>query len=148
MNFEERGITKEAVEDGVEKTARLCHEVNRRYCQGLGDNSQLPWDEMPLEHRAGLCAGVEAQLAADCMLTGEQMHERWMTSKLDNGWTLGEKKDTEKKTHPNLKPYAELSGQERFKDALFSTIVRTIWVDIAGFGPSPVLTADDLPIPE
>ena len=24
--------------------ARVCHEVNRAYCQALGDNSQVEWN--------------------------------------------------------------------------------------------------------
>lgn len=24
---------------------QIAHESNRAYCQGIGDNSQVPWDE-------------------------------------------------------------------------------------------------------
>lgn len=30
-----------------DQIARVCHEVNRAYCQALGDNSQPTWEEAP-----------------------------------------------------------------------------------------------------
>ena len=27
--------------------ARACHEVNRSYCEMVGDNSQVRWDDAP-----------------------------------------------------------------------------------------------------
>jgi len=35
------------------------------------------------------------------------------------GWVYGEKYDREKKTHPDLVPYADLGQLERDKDAVF-----------------------------
>ena len=35
------------------------------------------------------------------------------------GWVFGETYDTEKKTHPDLVPYAQLGQLERDKDAVF-----------------------------
>ncbi len=31
----------------IELIAKTCHEVNRAYCIGTGDLSQLPWDQAP-----------------------------------------------------------------------------------------------------
>jgi len=29
-----------------ERIAKVCHEVNRAYCAGIGDNSQVPWETL------------------------------------------------------------------------------------------------------
>ena len=38
-----------------------------------------------------------------------QEHLRWMIERQSEGWTLGERKDPEKKTHPDLVDWGELS---------------------------------------
>lgn len=35
----------------LDKIARVCHEVNRAYCQALGDNSQPAWEDAPAWQR-------------------------------------------------------------------------------------------------
>lgn len=29
----------------IEQIARVCHEVNRAYCESMGDTSQVPWED-------------------------------------------------------------------------------------------------------
>lgn len=31
----------------IENVAKVCHEVNRAYCQALGDDSQIVWESAP-----------------------------------------------------------------------------------------------------
>jgi hypothetical protein len=46
----------------------------------------------------------------------EEEHERWMESKLDDGWTQGPATDRKKKTHKCLVPWAKLPEEEKQKD--------------------------------
>ena len=46
----------------------------------------------------------------------ENVHEVWAKNRMDQGWTLGEKRDDEKKTHPCLVPYSELPEVEKDYD--------------------------------
>jgi hypothetical protein len=39
------------------------------------------------------------------------------------GWKYGEKRDVEKKTHPDLLPFYDLPQDERDKDAIFLALV-------------------------
>lgn len=32
----------------IEKIAACCHEANRAYCRGLGDDSQVSWFDAPV----------------------------------------------------------------------------------------------------
>ncbi len=46
----------------------------------------------------------------------EQVHDLWAKSRIEQGWTYGEKRDDDKRTHPGLVPYDELSEEEKDYD--------------------------------
>ena len=46
----------------------------------------------------------------------EQVHDVWSQGRIAEGWTYGEERNDEKKTHPCLVPYAELPESEREYD--------------------------------
>lgn len=107
---------------GVLAIARICHEVNRTYCQSLGDFSQPSWDDAPDWQKTSSLLGAMAHLH-DPEMTPEQSHEHWLYHKKIEGWVYGKVKDAEKKTHPCCRPYSELPAEQRLKDAFFKTIV-------------------------
>lgn len=43
-------------------------------------------------------------------------HEVWAQARLEQGWTWGETRDDEKKTHPDLIPYEDLTETEKDYD--------------------------------
>ena len=90
----------------IETIARMCHEVNRAYCQALGDDSQRPWEDAPAWQRESARIGVDLHLSGD--FGPEASHVSWMQNKLVNGWRYGPEKDEGKKEHPCLVPFAEL----------------------------------------
>lgn len=49
-------------------------------------------------------------------LIAENVHEVWAKSRMDEGWTFGEKRDDVLKKHPCLKPYRELPEVEKAYD--------------------------------
>lgn len=102
--------------------AMICHSINAAYCQSLGDDSQVAWDDTPETHKQSLIAGVEMHLA-NPQATPEQSHESWYQQKEAEGWTYGEFKDLEKKEHPCFLPYEELPIEQKAKDYLFRSTV-------------------------
>lgn len=102
--------------------AMICHSINAAYCQSLGDDSQVAWDETPETHKQSLIAGVEMHLA-NPQATPEQSHESWYQQKEAEGWTYGEFKDLEKNEHPCFLPYEELPLEQKAKDYLFRATV-------------------------
>jgi len=109
----------------AKKIAEVCHEVNRAYCEAIGDSLQRHWSSAEgEEHQSKLIAGVEYALSAD--RTPVEMHQVWFDNMVDAGWNYGEKMDMEKKTHPCMLPYDELSLEQRVKDHLFLAIVRAL----------------------
>lgn len=102
--------------------AMICHSINAAYCQSLGDDSQVAWDDTPETHKQSLIAGVEMHLA-NPQATPEQSHESWYQQKEAEGWTYGDFKDLEKKEHPCFLPYEELPLEQKAKDYLFRSTV-------------------------
>lgn len=105
--------------------ARVCHEVNRAYCQALGDDSQPAWDDAPEWQRHSAMLGVAMHLGNPD--AGPQAsHEGWMAHKLSEGWVYGEEKDPENKTHPCLVPFHELPVSQQAKDYIFRAVVHAL----------------------
>ena len=107
-----------------EQIARVCHEVNRAYCQALGDNSQVAWEDAPDWQITSAIKGVELHLSRDA--GSEASHESWMAEKVAAGWVYGPVKDADAKTHPCLVPFNELPVEQQAKDYLFRAVVHAL----------------------
>jgi len=105
----------------VELISRAAHSANRGYCQSLGDDSLLPWDEAPDWQKDSVRNGVRFHLANDVSL--EQSHENWLAVKEADGWKYGPVKDAEKKEHPCFLPYADLPADQKAKDFILKSVV-------------------------
>ena len=104
--------------------ARVAHEVNRAYCQALGDMSQPTWDEAPQWQRESAMLGVELHTSGDH--GPEASHISWMNQKLDEGWKYGAFKDPENKLHPCLVPFDQLPVAQQAKDFIFRGVVHAL----------------------
>lgn len=104
--------------------ARAVHEANRAYCIACGDMSQLPWDYAPEWLRVSVEKGVREVIEGN---TPEQSHECWLREKQETGWKYGPLKDVSKKEHPCMVPYSELPPDQRMKNHMFVTVVRTMY---------------------
>lgn len=79
----------------------------------------VQWSEREQAFREQCLAVIERQCGSQRSTSPEELHGSWMQSYLTMGWVYGEVYDREKKTHPDLVPYAELGQLERDKDAVF-----------------------------
>lgn len=116
--------------DSAEKmwqVARMCHNINKAYCESIGDNTQKTWEGAPQWQKDSALKGVKAHLDSHLTMTPEGSHASWMKEKLDNGWSYGEVKDEENKTHPCLVPYDQLPAAQKTKDYLFRAVVHTAY---------------------
>lgn len=114
----------------TEKVAAICHDANRRYCIENGDMSQPAWEDAPDWQRASAINGVIFHLHnPDAGPSGS--HENWMRTKEAEGWTYGDVKDPERKTHPCMIPYEDLPFEQRMKDHLFVAIVHAFTPRVA-----------------
>jgi hypothetical protein len=106
--------------------AKVAHEANRAYCETIGDNSQPPWNAAPEWQRESAINGVAYHRKNGLAATPERSHENWLAEKEADGWTYGEEKDVNAKTHPCYRPYWELPADQRIKEALFAGVVRSL----------------------
>lgn len=105
--------------------AKVCHEANKVYCESIGDNSQKPWDACPDWQKQSAIAGVKFKLK-NMDATPEDMHNSWMKDKQESGWKYGTVKDEVKKEHPCLVSYDKLPPEQRTKDHIFASIVKSL----------------------
>ena len=108
----------------TEMIARVCHEVNRAYCQALGDMSQPAWEDAPMWQRDSARLGVK--LHTEKNVGPEASHESWMAQKVAEGWVYGAVKDPEAKTHPCIVPFDMLPREQQAKDFIFRAVVHAL----------------------
>ncbi len=109
----------------VKEIAKVCHEVNRAYCQVLGDLSQKSWDEAPDWQRDSAINGVEFHLK-NPDAGPENSHNSWLAEKADAGWVFGPEKSEAKKTHPCMVSFHDLPVEQQAKDYIFRGIVHAL----------------------
>lgn len=105
--------------------ARVCHEVNRAYCESLGDTSQPAWEYAPEWQRQSAILGVSFHLS-NPDAGPDNSHNEWMKEKASNGWTYGPVKNETKKEHPCFVPYDDLPQEQKAKDFLFRGTVHAM----------------------
>lgn len=119
--------------------ARTAHEAVRSLAQSFGDNSHLSWEDSPEWVRDSAINGAALHVM-NPELTAEQTHEAWLKAKQEEGWACGPTKDADRKEHPCMVPYAELSQEHRLKDHLFKSIVDAFMACLREDNPSVQVT--------
>jgi hypothetical protein len=104
--------------------AKICHAVNRAYCESMGDFSQPKWEDAPEWQKQSAISGV--LFHRDHPDAGPSAsHDNWLAGKAADGWKYGPVKDPEKKEHPCFMPYDQLPKEQQTKDALFIAVVHS-----------------------
>jgi len=109
----------------VEEIARVCHEVNRAYCQSQGDNTQLPWEQAPEWAKKSAIVGVNLHIT-NPDAGPKASHESWFAQKDADGWVYGPEKLPEFKQHPCMVPFEDLPLAQQAKDYIFRGVVRAL----------------------
>lgn len=111
-----------------EYIAKVAHQVNKVYCESIGDKSQVNWEDAPDWQKNSIINGVKLHID-NPDTTAEGSHESWLFEKRRTGWTHGVVKSDTKKTHPCMCAYADLPVEQRTKDHLFKAIVTSLSVE-------------------
>jgi hypothetical protein len=124
-----------------EQMARVAHEVNRAYCQALGDHSQPAWEDAPQWQRDAALLGVK--LHTENPAAGPQAsHESWMAQKVAEGWKYGPEKRPDLKEHHCIVPFDQLPPEQQAKDFIFRGVVHAL-ANLAVEPPPPSEDARD-----
>jgi len=114
--------------------ARVAHEVNRAYCESLGDHSQARWEDAPAWQKTSAEAGVLfIKQNPDALPSAS--HDSWLKQKSQEGWVYGPVKNVESKEHPCFVPYDELPTEQKTKDYLFGAVARSLLHFVREFNP-------------
>lgn len=109
----------------VQEIARVAHELNKAYCESIGDNSQPDWDNAPEWQKSSAVNGVEFHIN-NPEASPSSSHESWMKQKTEEGWKYGPVKDADKKEHPCYVPYEELPVEQKAKDYIFRQTIHSL----------------------
>lgn len=109
----------------IDQIARVCHEVNRSYCEALGDFSQQTWNDAPEWQKDSVRAGVRLHIE-NPNAGPEASHASWMRQKEQEGWVYGPVKDPDAKQHPCMVPFSELPREQQAKDFIFRSVVHAL----------------------
>ena len=77
------------------------------------------WVDREPAFREQFLAVIERQCGENRSRSPEELHGSWMQAYVEMGWVFGDEYDREKKTHPDMVPYAKLGQLEKDKDAVF-----------------------------
>ncbi len=103
-----------------ERRAWFVYEAARLAAEAAGAPIvPVPWSDREREFRDQFVGVIKRQCGESRSRSAAELHGGWMQTYFDMGWAYGEKYDREKKTHPDLVPYAELDQKERDKDEVF-----------------------------
>lgn len=111
---------------GNDEIAMVCHQVNKAFCEAIGDNSQPEWELAPKWQRESAINGVIAHIESGLKMLPEDSHVSWMEEKKKDGWVYGPVKNPELKEHPCLIEYKDLPVEQKAKDYLFREVVHCL----------------------
>lgn len=106
--------------------AKVCHNLNKAYCESLGDFSQKYWSDTSAEIRESAIKGVKFILDKNLDVKPSDSHMSWYDNKVANQWSYGPVKCEINKTHPCLVPFHLLPKEQQLKDILFVETVKSL----------------------
>lgn len=109
----------------IQDIAKVAHEINKAYCESIGDNSQPSWENAPEWQQSSAINGVKFHLE-NSSAPPSASHESWLKQKREEGWKYGEVKNPDLKEHPCFVEYEELPTSQKSKDFLFKQIVHSL----------------------
>ena len=105
--------------------AQVAHEVNKAYCESIGDISQPSWVDAPDWQKSSAINGVIFHLE-NPEAGPSASHESWLKQKTEEGWRYGSVKNPDTKEHPCFLPYDQLPVSQKSKDYLFKQIIHSL----------------------
>jgi hypothetical protein len=115
-------MEKEWTAEGI---ARIAWEANRAL--QIADDEDWPdepWDGAP-EWRKNITVGTVV-LVRGGYISAEQAHEHWAHSMKLMGWTWSHEKNLERKKHPSLVPWDELTPRAQLGQRLLVLITQQV----------------------
>lgn len=116
-------------EKSIEAIAKVSYAAHVAYSHVLEEENVIEWDTLPPWKRDAIKAGVRLRLR-NPNAPISSAHDYWCDFMTKEGWTFGDVRDDDKKTHPDLIDYHALPPVQKMKDYLFVSVVLTMAADI------------------
>lgn len=81
-----------------------------------------PWTNREQAFKDQFYPVIEMMCGPDRKQSPEELHDDWVESYENMGWTYGEIRDTVSKTHPDILPFNQLEQREQDKDGVFISL--------------------------
>lgn len=115
MNFKEYDI--------LVKIAQECHRLNNELMLTNGEiQNAADWSELD-SHTKFMNLKSVKKILDNPDITAKDIHDEWMKNKMLDGWTYGEVKDANLKTHPLIIDFELLNDVDKMKDQIFIDVV-------------------------
>lgn len=105
--------------------SQVAHEINKAYCESIGDKSQPSWEDAPEWQKSSAVNGVKFHLD-NPDASPSASHDSWLKQKEEEGWKYGPVKNAETKEHPCYVPYDQLPVEQRSKDYIFRQTIHSL----------------------
>jgi len=109
----------------TKKIAQVAYEINRAYCQAIGDDSQPKWEDATEWQKKSAINGVLFHIKNTCA-SPSRSHDSWLAEKEEAGWVYGAVKNPQKKQHPCMVPFDKLPTEQKAKDYIFRQVVHSL----------------------
>jgi len=103
-----------------ERRARFVYEAAR--IENESANRPInpeAWEKRDLKFRENMIRAVGRQCGKGRLTSPKKLHDAWVVAYEKMGWKFGRKRDTVKKTHPDMIPFSKLGRKEQEKDWVF-----------------------------
>ena len=106
--------------DLTERRSRFVYDAARLAAQAANAPIiPVSWQEREEPFKTQFRKVIARQCGEQRSRSPEELHGSWMQAYFEMGWVYASEYSREKKTHPDLVPYADLGQLERDKDAVF-----------------------------
>lgn len=104
-------------------------EVMERMQGQIAAEIRVMLGESPIESSNFTPADQERRIKAmqECAARSTsdlERHDSWIKMHLESGWVYGSEFNSEKKTHPNIKPWEELPASVKSKARIFDIVAK------------------------
>lgn len=119
-----RAIEQWMADPLIDKIAAVAYTAINRWNIDTKQEFSHPWDLMPQDYRDHIKIVVARAFADMKTPSAKQLHERCFEDGTAAGWKYGAVVDRKLKLHPDLKPWANLTTDQRMKDHIMSAVIR------------------------
>lgn len=108
----------------IDKIACVAYTAIRTWCIRTKQEVSPEWTDLPDDYADHIKIVVARAFADMKTPSAKQLHERCLKDGKTAGWGYGAQVDREKKLHPDILPWEQMTMDQRMKDHIFSAVIR------------------------